>query len=54
VSQAYLKFYQGLDAEVFLEDSWNPIENIWWDLKNAVAASKPKAIAALEAIAHEE
>ena len=32
----------------------NPIENLQWDLKVAVAASKPKNITELEAIAHEE
>ncbi|KAF7645443.1 hypothetical protein LDENG_00204490, partial [Lucifuga dentata] len=32
----------------------NPIENLWWDLKKAVAARKPKNINELEAIAHEE
>lgn len=32
----------------------NPIENLWWDLKKAVAARRPKNITELEAIAHEE
>jgi len=32
----------------------NPIENLLWDLKTAVAARKPKNITELEAIAHEE
>uniref|UniRef100_A0A3B4ZPX8 Tc1-like transposase DDE domain-containing protein n=1 Tax=Stegastes partitus TaxID=144197 RepID=A0A3B4ZPX8_9TELE len=32
----------------------NPIENLWWDLKKAVAARKPKNISELEAFAHEE
>ena len=32
----------------------NPIENLWWDLKKAVAARRPKNIADLETIAHEE
>ncbi|KAF7646122.1 hypothetical protein LDENG_00193360 [Lucifuga dentata] len=32
----------------------NPIENLWWDLKKAVEACKPKNINELEAIAHEE
>ncbi|KAF7653672.1 hypothetical protein LDENG_00080200 [Lucifuga dentata] len=32
----------------------NPIENLRWDLKKAVAARKPKNINELEAIAHEE
>lgn len=32
----------------------NPIENLWWDLKKAVAARKPKNLAALETIAQEE
>ena len=31
----------------------NLIDNLWWDLKTAVAAPKPKNIAGLEAIAHE-
>jgi len=32
----------------------NPVENLWWDLKKAVAADKPKNITELKAIAHEE
>lgn len=32
----------------------NPIENLWWDLKKAVAARRPNNIAQLEAIALEE
>ena len=32
----------------------NPIENLWWDLKKAVAARKPKNVTELEAFAHEE
>ncbi|KAI8522083.1 hypothetical protein Bbelb_018370 [Branchiostoma belcheri] len=32
----------------------NPIENLWWDLKKAIAARKPKNIAELETFAHEE
>ena len=32
----------------------NPIENLWWDLKKAVVARKPKNITELEAYAHEE
>lgn len=32
----------------------NPIENLWWDLKKAVAARKPKNVNELEAFAHEE
>ena len=32
----------------------NPIENLWWDLKKAVAKRKPKNIRELEAIACEE
>ena len=32
----------------------NPIENLWWDLKKAVAARRLKNIAELETIAHEE
>ncbi|KAF7646787.1 hypothetical protein LDENG_00182360 [Lucifuga dentata] len=32
----------------------NPIENLWWDLKKAAAARKPKNINELEAIAREE
>ena len=32
----------------------NPIENLWWDLKKAVAARKPKNISELEVIAHKE
>jgi len=32
----------------------NPIENLWWDLKKAVAVRKPKYITELEAISHEE
>lgn len=32
----------------------NPTENLWWDLKKAVAARKPKNIIKLEAFAHEE
>jgi len=32
----------------------NPIENLWWDLKEAVAAHKPKNTTELEAIAHDE
>jgi len=31
----------------------NPIENLWWDLKKAIVASKPKNITELEAIAHD-
>jgi len=46
----FLKFHQGLVAEEVLEDSteasqWfdlNPMENLWWDLKKAVEARKPK------------
>jgi len=34
--------------------SVNPIENLWWDLKKAVAARKPNNITELEASAHEE
>ncbi|KAI4897396.1 hypothetical protein NFI96_007157 [Prochilodus magdalenae] len=32
----------------------NPIENLWWDLKKAVAVRKPKNVTELEAFAHEE
>lgn len=32
----------------------NPIENLWWDLKKAVAARKPKNLKELEAFAQEE
>ena len=32
----------------------NPIENLWWDLKKAVAAWKPSNITELEAFAREE
>lgn len=32
----------------------NPIENLWWDLKKAVAARKPKNLTELEAFAREE
>lgn len=32
----------------------NPIENLWWDLKKAVAARRPTSIADLETIAQEE
>jgi len=32
----------------------NPIENLWWDLKKAVAVRTPKNITELEAIAHEQ
>ena len=32
----------------------NPIENLWWVLKKAVAARKPRNLAELEAFAHEE
>ena len=32
----------------------NPIENLWWDLKKAVAARRPKNLGDLETIAHEE
>ena len=32
----------------------NPIENLWWDLKKAVAARKPKIFCELKAFAHEE
>lgn len=32
----------------------NPIENLWWDLKKAVAACKPKNVTELEAFALEE
>jgi len=32
----------------------NPRENLWWDLKKAVAARKPKDITELEVIAFEE
>lgn len=32
----------------------NPIENLWWDLKKAVGARKPKNISELETFAHEE
>ena len=32
----------------------NPIENLWWDLKKAVAARKPSNITELEAFAHED
>ena len=32
----------------------NPIENLWWDLKKAVAARRPTGIADLETIAQEE
>ena len=32
----------------------NPIENLWWDLKKAVAARKPTNISELKAFAHEE
>ena len=31
-----------------------PIENLWWELKKAVASRKPKNISELEAFAHEE
>ncbi|KAF7650394.1 hypothetical protein LDENG_00126560 [Lucifuga dentata] len=31
----------------------NPIENLWWDLKKAVAAREPKNINELEATAQE-
>ncbi|KAI5624440.1 hypothetical protein C0J50_15962, partial [Silurus asotus] len=32
----------------------NPIENLWWDLKKAVAVRKPKNVTELEAFAHDE
>uniref|UniRef100_A0A8C5MPB6 Tc1-like transposase DDE domain-containing protein n=1 Tax=Leptobrachium leishanense TaxID=445787 RepID=A0A8C5MPB6_9ANUR len=32
----------------------NPIENLWWDLKKAVAVHKPKNVTELEAFAHDE
>lgn len=32
----------------------DPIENLWWDVKKAVAALNPKNISDLEAIAHEK
>ena len=32
----------------------NPIENLWWDLKKAVARRRPKNLTELEAIAKEE
>lgn len=32
----------------------NPIENLWWDLKKAVSARKPKNLGELETFAHEE
>uniref|UniRef100_A0A8C5R501 Transposase n=1 Tax=Leptobrachium leishanense TaxID=445787 RepID=A0A8C5R501_9ANUR len=32
----------------------NPIENLWWDLKKAVALRKPKNVTELEAFAHDE
>ena len=32
----------------------NPIENLWWDLKKAVAARMPKNVNELEAFTHEE
>uniref|UniRef100_A0A8C5LJZ5 Transposase n=1 Tax=Leptobrachium leishanense TaxID=445787 RepID=A0A8C5LJZ5_9ANUR len=32
----------------------NPIENLWWDLKKAVAVCKPKNVTELEAFAHDE
>ena len=32
----------------------NPIENLWWELKKAVAARKPKNVNELDAFAHEE
>uniref|UniRef100_A0A8C5MZ74 Transposase Tc1-like domain-containing protein n=1 Tax=Leptobrachium leishanense TaxID=445787 RepID=A0A8C5MZ74_9ANUR len=32
----------------------NPIENLWWDLKKAVAVRKPKNVTELEALAHDE
>ena len=36
-------------------DHWlNSIENLWWDLKKAVAARKPSNSNELEAFAHEE
>jgi len=41
-SQAYLKFHQGLVAEV-LEDS----TVTWWDLKKVVTTCKPKNITEL-------
>uniref|UniRef100_A0A8C5PIU7 Transposase n=1 Tax=Leptobrachium leishanense TaxID=445787 RepID=A0A8C5PIU7_9ANUR len=32
----------------------NPIENLWWNLKKAVAVRKPKNVTELEAFAHDE
>uniref|UniRef100_A0A8C5PDE5 Transposase n=1 Tax=Leptobrachium leishanense TaxID=445787 RepID=A0A8C5PDE5_9ANUR len=32
----------------------NPIDNLWWDLKKAVAVRKPKNVTELEAFAHDE
>jgi len=43
-----------LVAEEVLEDSSVPKENLWWDLKKAVAARKPNNITELEPSAHEE
>lgn len=33
---------------------YNPIENLWWDLKKAVATLKPKNVKELEVFAQEE
>ena len=33
---------------------FNPIENLWWDLKKAAVACKPKNIIELKAFAYEE
>lgn len=55
----YLKVHQSLVSEKFLEDSTvavtvSEIENLWCDLKNVVAAHKPKSIRQPEPMTNEE